>query len=126
MSLFDYIAGIHTYASCIISILCLYVLWLASYSHHNENLVACFIVILGILYAGAIYLVSTSHPYYGCAMVFLSLIFVIAIAVTSGLKKADGTSDTMFLFLGITPMIIAICFTCMITAITQARSTSML
>ena len=111
---------IYTYISCILTILCFYIVWIAAYEFNNESTLGILLIVLGIMYACAIYLVSASHPYSGSCIIICTIAIVIAIATVSGFKQKNGSRGGNFICLGITPMLSGICFVIIAGAISQA------
>lgn len=98
------------YIPCIFLIMCLYIWWIAMYEYDNEFMLGLSLIMLGILYICALYMVTTKHGILGSSVMLITLLVVISIAVTSGFKQAGGAKGSTFLCLGITPMLFGICF----------------
>lgn len=98
------------YIPSILIILCFYVWWIGLYEFDSEIVLGILLIILGMLYACAIYLVISNHPIYGISTMLLTLVIVITIAAVSKFKEKDGSNDSKFLCLGVTPFISCVCF----------------
>lgn len=96
--------------SCILLIMCLYILWVGLYQYDSEFMLGLLLIILGILYISVIYMIMTKHSILGSSLLLLTIVLIISIAVTSGFKQSDGSQGSTFLFLGIAPMLSGICF----------------
>lgn len=102
--------SLSVYIPFIIIILCFYIWWIAAYEYNDEFTLGFLLVILGIMYACASYLVAIKHGWYGSCLAFSTIVIVITIATVSGLKQKDGTQGSNFLCLGVIPLISGICF----------------
>lgn len=101
-----------TYICCALLIVGFYGCWMTMYSFQNEYSMYALLCILGVIYACAICLAATGNNTYAGCVGFLAMIFVIAIAAFSNFKKADGTQDSTFIFIGVIPLICGILFSC--------------
>lgn len=113
MGLFDTLTtygSLSVYIPFILIILSFYIWWIAAYEYNDEFTLGFLLVVLGIMYACATYLVAIKHGWYGSCIAFSTMAIVIAIAAVSGFKQADGTQGSNFVCLGVTPMISGICF----------------
>lgn len=97
-----------------------YISWLGKYSYNHETIMTIMLVILGILYVCAIYLLATHHPYAVTCVMILTIIFSITFVAVSKFTQKDGSKGKTFLFLGITPLISSICFGIVASALTIA------
>lgn len=98
------------YIPCILSIMCLYIWWIGAYDYEDEFTLGILLVILGMLYICAIYVIMAQHSIISSCVILATLIIVITIAAVSKFKQKDGSQGKTFLCLGITPMISGICF----------------
>lgn len=98
------------YIPFILCILSFYIWWIAKYEYNDEFTLGFLLIVLGIMYACAIYLVSTRHGEYGSCIAFSTIVIVIAIAAVSKFTQKDGSQGSSFICLGVTPMLSGICF----------------
>jgi hypothetical protein len=98
------------YIPCILLIMCFYLYWIASYSYDNEFMLGTMLVILGMLYISAIYMITTNHYISAACVVLTSLIIIISIAITSKFRQKNGSQGFSFVCLGLIPMMSGICF----------------
>lgn len=98
------------YIPCIFVIMCLYIWWIAMYEYDNEFMLGLSLIMLGILYICALYMVTTNHGISGASVMLITLLVVISIAATSGFKQKGGAQGSTFLCLGITPFLSGVCF----------------
>lgn len=103
-------ASIITYICFILLILGMYICWMTLYSFENEYMMACMLCILTIMYACALFLLATENNLVAGCVVFFAMAFVIAVAATSNFKKADGSQDSNFICMGVTPLLCGIFF----------------
>lgn len=100
----------YVYIFLILLILSLYICWIGMYSYENEYLLMFLLILLGILYAIALVLDLTNHPLSALCTIILSMATIISIAATTKMKQKDGSQGSGFLCLGITPIILGVCF----------------
>jgi hypothetical protein len=107
-----FIANIKLYGlvPLVIIILIFYIWWLLAYSVQNEVTAAILVVLLGILYAASMYLIYHHYSSTASCLGFLTMAIVISIGAITQIKKVDGSQDSNFICLGITPMLSGICF----------------
>lgn len=102
-----------TYICCIILVIGFYIGWLSLYSFENQYTMACMLCILGIMYASALLLLTSKNKNSALSascIVFLSMAFAIAVAASSNFKKADGSKDNTFVWMGTLPLVSGIIF----------------
>jgi hypothetical protein len=98
------------YIPFILIILLYYLSWIGSYDFNDEFCLGFLLVILGLMYASAIYLIATHESTYGSSLAFLTIIIIICVAGVSGFKQQDGSQGSTFICQGVTPMLSGICF----------------
>ncbi len=58
----------------------------------------------------ALILLATENNLVAGCVVFFAMAFVIAVAATSNFQKADGSQDSNFICMGVTPLLCGIFF----------------
>lgn len=117
MGLTDSVGGLETkgiigaFCCPLLILFTFYIWWLIKDGTTKETEVWVLLVILGILYAGAIYLTTEGYYVSASCIVFINFVFMIAIAAVSGLKDSEGA----FASLGLTAMLSGFCATGMLT-----------
>lgn len=102
--------------SCMLLIMCLYICWVGSYQFDNEFMLGLLLIILGMLYISALYMIITKHGIVGASIMLTTILLIISIAVTSKFQQKGGAQGGSFICLGLSPMLSGLCFALFATA----------